>query len=279
MPPESVAALALGRVWHSRTRPVRRAFAYPAFFLRLPLRRLAREPWPYRWLKRNARGVLALNDADHGDRGPMIEWIDSLLARAGIGDADGELWLHTMPRVFGYVFNPVSFFFAHRADGQLRAVVCEVNNTFGEKHCYLLAHADGRPLRWGEDLHARKVFHVSPFNEVRGSYSFRFALHAGNVGRAPRFVSQIDYDGGDAVPAQMLRTGIEGELQPLSDASLRRIAFGWPLHTMAVVIRIHWQALLLWAGRVPVHAKPRAPGSDLSIADNAGVVGIEESQQ
>ena len=279
MRPEAIPALALGRVWHARTRPVRHAFAYPAFFLRLPLRRLGSGRWPFRWLRRNGRGALALNDADHGDRGPMVAWVDGLLARAGIRDADGELWVHTMPRVFGYLFNPVSFFFAERADGSLRAVVCEVNNTFGERHCYVLAHADGHPLRWGEEMHARKVFHVSPFNEVRGSYRFRFAMREGEAGRAPRFVSLIDYDPADGAPSHMLRTGIEGALQPLSDAALRRVALGWPLHTLGVVARIHWQAFRLWLRRVPVHGKPAAPGSSFSVAGGARNEALQEPRQ
>ena len=279
MQPENEASLALGRVWHARTRPVRHEFAYPAFFLRLPLRSLDAARWPFRWLKRNARGALALNDADHGDRGPMVAWADGLLARAGIRDADGELWLHTMPRVFGYLFNPVSFYFAERADATLRAVICEVNNTFGERYCYVLAHADGRPLQWGEDLHASKVFHVSPFNEVRGSYRFRFVLRGGNARRAPRFVSLIDYDAADGKPSHLLRTGIEGALEPLTEAALRRVAFGWPLHTLAVVARIHWQALVLWVRRVPVHGKPSAPGTDFSIAGGLHNSNLEESRQ
>ena len=87
----------------------------------------------------NRAAPMAVLDRDHGDGRPLLEWIDALLADHGIADAGGEVWLHTFPRVFGYVFNPVSFWFAHRSDGSLRAVVCEVNNTFGERHCYLLA--------------------------------------------------------------------------------------------------------------------------------------------
>jgi DUF1365 family protein len=85
-------------------------------------------------------------------------------------DATGEVWLHCYPRVLGYTFKPVSFWYCHRrADGSLRAIVVEVNNTFGERHCYLLDAP-----RYGVELQARKVFHVSPFCEVEGGYRFRF---------------------------------------------------------------------------------------------------------
>jgi hypothetical protein len=248
------ASIGFGSVQHARLRPARNRFAYPSYFLRLPLRALARQPWPYRWLARNGRGLFALNDADHGDGRPLLAWIDDLLAREGITDAGGEVWLHTFPRVLGYVFNPVSFWFAHRADGQLRAIVCEVNNTFGERHCYLLAHEDGCPLAWGEPLSARKVFHVSPFCPVEGGYRFRFLLARRDDG--DRFVARIDYD--DA-RGPLLQTSIEGRLQPLTDARLARLLLSRPAFTLGVIARIHWQALKLWAKRVPFFSKPEPP--------------------
>jgi DUF1365 family protein len=251
--------IGLGQVRHARQRPARNAFAYGSFFLRLPLRALARRPWAFRQLARNGRGLFALNDADHGDGGPLLSWIEDLLKREGVADADGEIWLHCLPRVLGYVFNPVSFWFCHRADGALRAVVCEVHNTFGERHCYLLAHADGRPLAWGEELAARKVFHVSPFCAVEGGYRFRFMLARRDEGE--RFVARIDYDDGRG---HLLATSIEGRLAPLTDAQLTRVFFRYPAFTFGVVARIHWQALKLWTKRVPFFSKPAAPAIDVT---------------
>jgi DUF1365 family protein len=255
----SVPQIGLGQVRHARSRPARNAFAYGSFFLRLPLRSLARQPWTLRKLARNGRGVFAFNDADHGDGGPLLAWIDRLLAAEGVRDAEGEIWLHCFPRVLGYVFNPVSFWFCHRADGALRAVVCEVNNTFGERHCYLLAHADGRPLAWGEELTARKVFHVSPFCGVEGSYRFRFML--ARRAERERFVARIDYDDG---AGYLLATSIEGRLAPLTDAQLARAFWRYPAFTFGVIARIHWQALKLWAKRVPFFSKPSAPVIDVT---------------
>jgi hypothetical protein len=100
-------------------------------------------------LARNRFGLLSFHDRDHGDgRADALAWIDELLASEGVADADGEVWLHTYPRVLGYVFKPVSFWYCHRADGTLAAVVAEVNNTFGERHCYLL---DEPGLAWGRE--------------------------------------------------------------------------------------------------------------------------------
>ena len=113
-----------------------------------------------------ASACSSFHDRDHGDgRHDALAWLDEVLHGEGIADAGGEVWLQTYPRVLGYVFKPVSFWYCHRGDGSLAAIVVEVNNTFGERHCYLL---DGPDLAWGRELRARKVFHVSPFCAVAG---------------------------------------------------------------------------------------------------------------
>jgi DUF1365 family protein len=253
------ATLGIGSVRHKRLRPARNAFSYPAFFLRLPVRALAQSPWPWRWLRRNRTGLFALNDADHGDGRPLLAWIEDLLRRAGIGDADGEIWLHTFPRVLGFLFNPVSFWICHRRDGAVRAIVCEVNNTFGERHCYVLADPRGTPLAWGTPLEASKVFHVSPFCRVEGRYRFRFMLARRENGA--RFVARIDYD--DAA-GPLLETSIDGWLAPLTDAALLQTFLRQPLFSFGVVARIHWQALRLIVRRVPFFSKPAPPAARFS---------------
>ena len=152
-----------------------------------------------------ASACMSFHDRDHGDgRADALAWLDELLAAEGVHDADGEVWLHTYPRVLGYVFKPVSFWYCHRSDGSLAAVVAEVNNTFGERHCYLL---DGPELAFGRELTARKVFHVSPFCQVQGQYRFRF------MRTAERTVARVDHDD-DA--GALLQTSVSGQLQPLT---------------------------------------------------------------
>lgn len=251
------AQIGFGRIRHTRLRPAVHRLNVGGFFLRLPLRSLQQVAWPASWLVRNRAGLFALNDQDHGDGRPLLEWISHLLSQAGIDDVDGEIWLHTFPRVLGYVFNPVSFWFCERADGTLRAVVCEVNNTFGERHCYLLAHADRRSIHWGEELTAVKEFHVSPFCEVRGRYRFRFLLSNGKLlDPTPRFISRIDYDDPQGA---LLQTSVEGRLVPLTNATLRRVLWRYPAYTAGVMLRIHWHAARLWLKRVPFFSKPRPP--------------------
>jgi uncharacterized protein len=240
------AQIGTGVVRHRRLRPAANAFEYGTYFLWLPMRTLARRPEPA--LARNRFGLVGFHDRDHGDGGTdALAWLDALLAREGVYAADGEVWLQTYPRVFGYAFKPVSFWYCHRPDGSLAAVVAEVNNTFGERHCYLLA---GPELGFGREQRAQKVFHVSPFCSVQGEYRFRF-MRAGD-----RIVARVDHDDDDG---PLLETSLSGRLQPLTARSVRRAFFGTPLMTLGVIARIHWQALRLWLKRVPFHGKPEPP--------------------
>lgn len=155
--------------------------------------------------------------------------------------------------MLGHVFKPVSFWYAHRADGSLAAVLAEVNNTFGERHAYLLV---GPELAWGSESAARKVFHVSPFCSVDGEYRFRFERLSAADGRPAHALARVDLHDAEG---PLLQTSQGGALLPLTIVSMRRAFFGMPLMTLGVVLRIHWQALRLWIKRVPFFAKPPAP--------------------
>ena len=251
--------LGFGWVRHARLKPARHAFMYRGLFLRLPMRAartsgFAPLGWAGRLFAHDRAALVSFQDRDHGlGDGAGLAWLEGLLREAGIHDADGEIWLHTFPRILGYGFKPVSFWYCERADGSLRAVLAEVNNTFGERHCYLLAQPDGRAIRPGELLRAAKVFHVSPFNPVLGSYSFRF------LARADRSLARVDYFDAEGC---VLETSISGEHRPLDTPNLlgALARTGW--FTVAVVARIHWHALKLWLKRVPFYSKPTPP-SDL----------------
>ena len=246
--------IGFGHVWHTRLRPRRHRFIVPTFFLLLPMRTLRAQPEAAGVLALNRRGALAFRDADHGDgrspaQGGALAWLEALLHSEGIDGVDGEIWLHCYPRVLGYSFKPVSFWYCHRADGSLRAIVAEVNNTFGERHAYLLDAP-----QYGQELRARKVFHVSPFCPVEGGYRFEFKRGGAQGLQSTRV--RIDFD--DA-QGPLVLTGVAGRLQPLDAASRRRALWHYPLLTLGVMARIHWHALLLWAKRAPFHRKPAPP--------------------
>jgi len=272
------ALIGFGEVRHTRLRPRLHAFVYPTFFLMLPLRSLKTCPPNHAAWAINRPGAISFFETDHGDgrapeQGGALAWLDELLQREGIDDATGEVWLHCYPRVLGYTFKPVSFWYCHQSaeqGGALRAIVVEVNNTFGERHCYLL----GAP-QYGQEQRASKVFHVSPFNEVLGHYRFRF-MRSQQAG-LERTVARIDfYDQADdaAHPAAsqlnapdgsaLLQTSIQGVLEPITPAALRRALWRYPAMTLGVMLRIHTQALRLWLKKVPFFRKPKPPQTFVS---------------
>jgi DUF1365 family protein len=232
--------LCLGHVMHRRLRPAVNAFVYPVFYVQLPVRDLAAANCGI--FSVDKPNLLSFRSEDHGPRdgSPLLPWIENLLRQHGL-PADGDIMLQTFPRVLGYVFNPVSFWYCHDRSGALIAILAEVNNTFGGTHSYLL-HRGGQPLRDGEEMTATKLFHVSPFNEVEGGYRFRFQLQ-----RAVQ-LARIDYDDAEG---ELLLTSISGKPRDWSAAALLGAFLRMPFLTLGVIACIHWQALKLWLKGVP----------------------------
>ena len=261
-----------GQVRHVRLRPARHAFDYAAYFVLLPMRHLQtkmRKPESSNTdaLAMNRPGLLSFYDVDHGDgrspeQGGALAWLESLLAEAKVQDADGEIWLQTFPRVLGYTFKPVSFWYCHRQDQSLAAIVAEVHNTFGERHCYLLHEP-----KWGITAQADKVFHVSPFCDVSGHYQFRFMRTL--VNGIERIVARVDHSDKEG---PLIQTSQSGKLVPATAYEIRRTFWQYPLWTFAVVMRIHWHALLLWLKRVPFFRKPLPPAQFVTSGQAASTV-------
>lgn len=243
------ARLLVGQVMHRRLHPTENAFVYPVFYGQFDLAAL--ESAGNAVFSVNRFNWLGLHAKDHGPRdgSPLLPWIQDLLARHGL-PADGKVILQCFPRVLGYVFNPVSFWFCHDRAERLVAVLAEVNNTFGEHHLYLLHHPDGSPIRDGEVLHAAKAFHVSPFFDVTGSYRFRFHLSA----RRP--LVRIDYSD---TRGDLLHTAISGEPRPWTAWQLLKISLCMPFLSLRIWARIHRQAWRIWRKGMPFYSKPPAP--------------------
>lgn len=245
--------IGFGQVRHTRLKPAQHAFNYATYFLLLPMRAMQKNGSGA--LAHNRAGLLSFFDQDHGDgRANAVSWIDELLEKEGITDASGELWLHAYPRVLGYTFKPVSFWYCHTENGDLRAIVAEVNNTFGERHCYLL----DAPV-YGQELRANKVFHVSPFCSVEGSYRFRF-MRSSQDG-VEKTVARIDHDDNTG---PLLETSVSGTLETITPRSLRKALWTYPAMTFAIMARIHWHAFKLWRKRVPFFSKPKPPKAFLT---------------
>lgn len=227
-----------GQVMHHRLQPWGHGFRYRLALFRLDLDELPRLSRTLRLLRVERARPLTYRAADH----LSTDDVRARVRTAGVTAPVARMELVTSLRTFGYVFNPVSFFFCYGTDEALLAVVCEVNNTFGQRHVYVLPADEGQSV-W----HEKKVFHVSPFFTLDGTYRFEF-----HVGRE-HLEARIDlYRGGEAQFVSRLSL----DRRPLTDASLLRMLVGYPLLTLRVIAAIHWQALRLWWKGAVYHPVP-----------------------
>ena len=205
---------------------------------------------------RNRANLVSLQDSDHGGapgQGRGVVWVREVLAAHGVAGAERVLLL-AQPRVLGHVFNPVSFWLCHDADGALCAVIAEVTNTFGDRHSYLCSKANGAPITREDTLAATKIMHVSPFQTVEGGYTFRFDIREDRVG------VWIDYsNGADGVYATLT-----GARKPLTNAAILRACLRRPFGSRRVLALIHWQALKLAIKGARYRPRPLPPADDVS---------------
>lgn len=230
------AALYTCRISHVRARPARRAFRYSSYLWLVDLDELPRVPAVLRPLAR-------FRARDHlGDPGaPIRVNVDRYLARHGIDLAGGRVLMLAHARVLGHVFNPLTVFWCHAADGTLAAVMAEVHNTYGERHVYLL-----RPDSRGRAA-AGKDFYVSPFLPVSGRYRMRLPEPADSL----RLAVTLDVAG-----RPMLAATVTGRRHAYTPGRLFGLALRHPWVTAQVSALIRWQGIRLLARGHPVLRRP-----------------------
>jgi len=245
-----------GKVMHKRLLPKVNAFSYGIYYMALPLSQLGQLPIAY-----NRFSAMSFYDKDHGlcDGSNLEKWARNILDEYSVNTADGEITLICMPRIMGYVFNPVSFWLCHDKQGNIRAILCEVHNTFGEKHTYICVHDDHRPIANGDTLKADKVFHVSPFIEREGHYSFKFSFKEESFGA---WIDLYDEHGN-----KKLMTSLMGVLIPASRRNFRHVFWAYPLITAKAITLIHWQAFKLITKGIKYIAKPTQKQKKTSITN------------
>jgi DUF1365 family protein len=237
--------------FHGRKGPVRNAFRYSVDYLLLDPDR-AEGP---RLFARNRAALMSLHDADHGGppgKGRGARWAREVLAAHQL--ATDRVLLLAQPRLLGHVFNPVSFWLAYDLLGNLRAVIAEVTNTYGDRHSYLCHRPDRAPITREDTIPAQKIFHVSPFQPVAGRYDFRFDI------RPDRVAIWIDY----STAGGGLYTNLIGRRAPLTTGGILTSALRRPFGSRRVLALIHWQALRLWWKRVRFNPRPLPPKEDVS---------------
>lgn len=242
-----------GHTFHGRKGAVENAFRYSIDYVLCDAEAGLKTPALF---GRNRAGLTSLQDVDHGGapkQGRGALWVREVLARHAI-DGVQKIELLAQPRVLGHVFNPVSFWLCRDAVGGLITVIAEVSNTYGDRHCYLCHHPDLRPITPQDHLSATKIFHVSPFQQVEGSYTFRFDINAERLG------IWIDYSAGNGG----LIATLTGKRKPLSNAGILAAMLRRPLGARRVLALIHWQALKLWWKGAVFRNRPEPPTEEVT---------------
>ena len=250
------SGLYLGTVRHRRRVPRHNSFQYRVYQLLLDLSELAALDREIGFFGYNRAGLISFHDRDHmgGTDEPLRDKLARWLRAQGRDLGDSRVMLLTNPRVLGYVFNPVSYFFFLDGAGGLRFTVAEVSNTFGEAYCYLL---DGSDPVGGQAVRSRvdKRFHVSPFMQIDGVHYEWIVTPPGD-----RLTIHIDEFEGDE---KYFDATLNLVRQPLTTASLARAMLSYPHLTARTIFLIHLQAAKLWAKRVPFFRKPEPPDNGL----------------
>lgn len=237
-------------IMHHRLEPLRNRFVYRIFMFALDLDELDRLHASMRLFSRNRFNLFSFRDADHLRLGRpsakenLLEYVRT----QGVTEQIGKVLLITNVRVFGYVFNPVSFYYCYAENGDPVCVVPEVGNTFGEQKPYLLTGAD----RSGEGFRKRvtKYFYVSPFIDMDAEFDFQLQLPGEQLQ-----VTINDYKDGK----KFFLSAVRGERKPLTDAQLAWYAVRFPFVTLQVITLIHWQALKLMLRKLHFFRKTDNP--------------------
>ena len=245
-----------GHVVHVRQRPRTHRLCYRVFYLLLDLAELPELDRDLNLFGFNRAGLFSFHEKDHGPRdgSSLRSWIDAQLAEAGITIPGGRVSLLCLPRILGYVFNPISVFFCFDRDGQIKAALYEVSNTFRESHTYLLPvdHEDGSMIDHTFD----KALYVSPFISMACRYAVKLRRPDAH---ASITIRESDENG------ELLIATFRGAQTRLNDRFLLSTLARFPLLTLKVMIGIHWDALKIWFKGTPVFPHPVPPLHTVSI--------------
>lgn len=263
-PPDEAGRLYAGTVMHARLRPFMHRFQYRVFTLLADIDRLDELDQSSSIMSVNRANLVSFHENDHTDSAgtPLRTYADGILAKAGLHKPAARILLLTYPRILGYVFNPLSVYFAYDDDDELIAAVYEVRNTFGERHTYACKVADGELSEAGLRQSRNKIFHVSPFIGPDARYHFRI-LPPGDRVRLRIHESE------EGNP--LLSAAFSGSAMPLSTGPLAACLVKIPFMTWKIILAIHFEALKLWLKGAKFRRSPPAP-PPVSFNDRATVI-------
>lgn len=232
-------AIYFGHVMHCRLRPFRHRFAYRVFSMLMDIDALDGLAARTILFSHNAFNIFSVMDKDHGagDGSALRPWALDLLGQHGISLNGGRIFMLCFPRMFGYVFNPLTVYFCFDADAGLRGLIYEVRNTFGEKHPYVIALRDIPAPDTLITHQQAKHFYVSPFIEMDMKYTFRLRQPGERLSLMIR-----EY----APEGEVLIAALTGKKQPFRTSTLAKALFLYPLMSLKIIAAIHFEALRLW---------------------------------
>jgi uncharacterized protein len=252
------SAIYAGTVVHQRFKPRRHRLRY-----RLAQVLLELDAMPSLWLfSQNRFNFVSFYDRDHldGSATALRGQVEQALLAAGLQPDGGAIRLLCMPRIFGHAFNPISVFFCHRSDGSLMALLYEVNNTFGQRHSYLIPVVG--PNEGTIHQHCDKAFYVSPFMRMDMTYAFHVV--------PPGETIAVVVHGDDSI-GRVITASFTGRRRALSDAALIRMLLRHGLLGLKVLGAIHWEAARLWLKGLRIQPRPLPPDRAIAIvATNQG---------
>jgi DUF1365 family protein len=260
---EPALLLHAGRVSHVRHAPFLHRFAYRIWMLSVNLDRI--DAAGSALFGHNRFAVISLHDRDHGPRdgSDLAGWVRAALARAGMPEFGASIRFMAIPRVFGWAFNPIAFYFCRDAAGRLGAVLHQVKNTFGDQHGYLLPVEMGPAAPALIRQQTGKRLHVSPFFDLQGGY--RFAFRAPSFQPGGRFDLSLRY--GQEHAPRLTATMTLATVRATNPAILREL-IQQPFMPVKVYAAIHWQALRLWLRGAVFHPTPAAPADPVSLGSH-----------
>jgi uncharacterized protein len=256
------SAIYRGTVMHERSFPARHRLSYGVWYLLVDLDELAVLDRAVAGFGVNRAAPVSFHEADHGPRdgSPLRPWIDARLEEAGVTLEGGPVRILTFPRVAGYVFNPISIWFCSGPDDDLRAILYEVSNTFGERHDYLVPVAAGDVAGNARGHRVRTVFDkrlfVSPFIDMAATYDFSTRVPDERVSVVVRET---------AAGGRVLVATLGARRRPLTGRTLAATLLRYPLVTLKVIGGIHWEALKLWRKGAPYRRRGAPPASPITV--------------
>ncbi len=242
-----------GDVVHRRRAPVRHALRYRVYNVFADIEELAPLGRRLRLFSYNRFNLFSIDDRDHGpgDGTSIRDHVWALVKAAENGTEVARIFMFCYPRVLGFVFNPITVYYGFDADGELRLMVYEVNNTFGERHSYVIPVGDSLQHS------CSKALYVSPFNAVEGHYDFNVGVPGDKLTLG---ITLTTPDG------PRLTAWFSGSRMPLTDRKLLRSFLGLPLLPLKIVGGIHWEAFKLWVKGLRFQKRPAPPTTQVTFS-------------